>query len=372
MKPQIVTVSTTQHNYPIVIGRGLIAVADTYLLANGALRRVCILCDEALVDRYLEPLKNVLQNAGAEICCMIVPSGEKSKSIEYVHKVTEKFLEFGIERQDRLICLGGGVIGDLGGLCASLLLRGIPYIQIPTTLLAQVDSSVGGKTGINSLSGKNLIGSFYQPELVLSDLQMLDSLPHREFMAGYAEIVKYGVIGDEAFFTYLENNIEGLKKRDDTILAYVIEQSCRHKATIVSQDVHEKNIRALLNLGHSFGHAIEAICGYSNHILHGEAVALGMVLAARYSKRKELCQSCDVHRIETHLQQAGFDIELHTYKKYIKDAAQIIQFMQKDKKNKTGRMRLILLKSIGKSFMYDDVDVEDVHTFLQEQLTNTI
>jgi 3-dehydroquinate synthase len=288
-----VTVTLGPRSYEILIGAGLMASASQHLMQALPGARFAIVADWAL-SAYAHDLERQLKEQGlllGDIC--FVPSGEGSKCFSELERVCNTLLDLGIERRHAVIALGGGVIGDLAGFAASILKRGVRLVQIPTTLLAQVDSSVGGKTGIDTRQGKNLIGTFHQPSLVLTDLSTLNSLPDREFRAGYAEVVKYGALGDAVFFEWLEANGSNVFARDSDALTYAILKSCQMKAEIVARDELETGDRALLNLGHTFGHAVEAWAGYSGGLLHGEGVALGMVLAAKFSQARGLCGPLD-------------------------------------------------------------------------------
>jgi 3-dehydroquinate synthase len=300
-----------------------------------------------------------------------VPSGEGSKSFSALEQVCGALLDLGIERQHAVIALGGGVVGDLAGFAAAIVKRGVRLVQMPTTLLAQVDASVGGKTGINARHGKNLIGAFHQPSLVLADLAVLETLPPREFRAGYAEIVKHGTLGDAVFFAWLEANGARIFAREADALIHAIETSCRMKAQIVARDETETSDRALLNLGHTFGHAAEAWAGYSGALLHGEAVALGTVLAAQFSEAQGHCSGDVAVRLTHHLKQFGFATDfkaLHAQTGRMPDLESLLAFMEQDKKVKDGEMTLILLRKLGEGFIAPKVPRPAIRAFLEAQL----
>jgi 3-dehydroquinate synthase len=305
----------------------------------------------------------------------VVPVGEGSKSYATFETVCEAIIAAHIERGDLVIALGGGVVGDLAGFAAASVRRGLDYVQVPTTLLAQVDSSVGGKTGINSRHGKNLVGAFHQPVMVVADTALLDTLPQREFRAGYAEIAKYGLLGDAAFFSWLEKNwqdvFSGGQSSGRFAREHAIAVCCRGKAGIVSRDERETGERALLNLGHTFGHALEAGCGFSGRLLHGEAVALGTVLAFEFSARKGLIAAADAERVRVHLAAVG----LPTYLKDIAGGSpgvdELMDLIAQDKKVKRGKLTFILVRGIGQAFVANDVDAAEVRAFLAEKFANT-
>jgi len=328
-------------SYPIYIGSGLLSRAEL-LTAHIKSKQVMVVTNTTVAPLYLDAvLKNL---SGYSVECLILADGEQFKTLETVTQIFDKLLTNRFNRHATLIALGGGVIGDMGGFAAACYQRGIAFLQIPTTLLAQVDSSVGGKTGINHPLGKNMIGAFYQPQCVIADADVLDTLDDRQLSAGLAEVIKYGLIRDAGFFQWLEQNMSGLLARDKTALAYVIEQSCRNKAQIVAEDETESGIRATLNLGHSFGHAIETGMGYGEY-LHGEAVAIGICQAADLSRRKGWLTDADVARIIALLKAARLPV---TPPEQL-DADRFLQLMSVDKKNVDGQIRLILLEKIGQA-----------------------
>ncbi len=366
-----VTVTLGDRSYPILIGSGVLASAPQHLMQVLPGTRFAIVADWAL-SSYARDLERQLLEHGlllGEIC--FVASGEGSKCFAELERVCNALLDLGIERRHAVIALGGGVIGDLAGFAAAIVKRGVRLVQMPTTLLAQVDSSVGGKTGINTGHGKNLIGSFHQPSLVLADLATLESLPLREFRAGYAEIVKYGALGDAAFFGWLESNGARVFTRDSDALTYAILKSCQMKAEIVGRDELEKGDRALLNFGHTFGHAVEAWAGYGGDLLHGEGVALGMVLAAKFSQGQGLCDASVAARLEAHLAEFGLPVDfesLHAQVGRSPGLEELLAFMEQDKKVNDGRMRLVLLRGLGEAFVAQDVPRDAIRDFLEAQL----
>ena len=354
-------------SYDIHIGAGLLRSCAPFL--SPLLKRpfVAIVTDENVAQAHLESLTQTLDSAGISHVTKIMPPGEASKSFTGLETLVDWLLDNKVERQDMVIALGGGVIGDLTGFAASTLRRGIRFTQIPTTLLAQVDSSVGGKTGINVPQGKNLVGAFHQPSMVLADLDVLQTLPDREFRAGYAEIVKYAAICDRPFFDWLESNLDALKSRDSQALSYAIAKSCQTKADIVAQDEKEHGARALLNLGHTFAHAYENLTGYSDNLLHGEAVGLGMAQAARLSVDLGLCPETDAQALVNHLASAGLPISQTDVKGGPFEATNLVNAMAQDKKVSQGVMTFILMKAIGKAFITNDVSAKQITTFLQNQ-----
>ena len=353
--------------YDIHIGAGLLRSCAPFL--SPLLKRpfVAIVTDENVAQVHLENLTQTLDSAGISHVTKIMPPGEASKSFTGLETLIDWLLDNKVERQDMVIAFGGGVIGDLTGFAASTLRRGVRFTQIPTTLLAQVDSSVGGKTGINVPQGKNLVGAFHQPSLVLADLDVLQTLPDREFRAGYAEIVKYAAICDRPFFDWLESNLDALKNRDSQALSYAIAKSCQTKADIVAQDEKEHGARALLNLGHTFAHAYENLTGYSDNLLHGEAVGLGMAQAARLSVDLGLCPETDAQALVNHLASSGLPISQTDVKGGPFEATNLVNAMAQDKKVSQGLMTFILMKAIGKAFITNDVSAKQITTFLQNQ-----
>ncbi|SRR5581483_5456135 len=365
--PVVVNVPLGPRSYDIVIGRGLLPSLGARVAALRPNIRAAIVTDRNVARHYLAAAKAALAAAGIDAVEVIVEPGEQSKSFPVFEYVCESLIAARIERGDAVVALGGGVVGDLAGFAAAAVRRGLDLVQVPTTLLAQVDSSVGGKTGIDSRYGKNLIGAFHQPILVLADTAALDTLPQREFRAGYAEIVKYGLIADAAFFAWLEANwrdvFAGGPAREHAIAV-----SCRAKAGVVSRDERETGERALLNLGHTFGHALEAGTGFSERLLHGEAVALGMALAFEFSARRGLLAETDAKRVADHLAAVGLPDRLSAIAADLPDVDGLMDLMAQDKKVKRGRLALILVRGIGASFVAADIDQQSVRAFLAEKL----
>ncbi|CAD7042314.1 3-dehydroquinate synthase [Pseudorhizobium endolithicum] len=351
--------------YDILIGPGLIARAGGEFISRLKGRRAAIITDENVGARYLSPLMDSLQTDGVEAVSLTLPVGEKTKSFDNLAAVTDMVLSARIERNDAVIALGGGVIGDLAGFAAGIVRRGVRFVQIPTSLLAQVDSSVGGKTGINTRHGKNLLGVFHQPDLVLADTAVLDSLSPREFRAGYAEIVKYGLIDKPYFFHWLERHwkqvFEGGPERIEAIAV-----SCQAKADVVVEDERETGRRALLNLGHTFGHALEAATAYdSSRLVHGEGVAIGMVLAHRFSARLNLASPDDAARVAAHLSEVGLPTEMWDIPGELPPTEILMEAIAQDKKVKGGKLTFILTRGIGQSFVADEVPASEVMAFLE-------
>ena len=354
---QTLKVELADRSYPIHIGRNLLSDASLilpYLKRNN----VAIVTNTIVAPLYLDKLSNSLQTAGVKVIPIVLPDGEAYKNSETLNKIYDALLQNRCERSTTLIALGGGVIGDLTGYAAATYLRGVPFIQVPTTLLSQVDSSVGGKTGINHPLGKNMIGAFYQPQLVLADTDTLKTLPSREFSAGMAEVIKYGLIRDADFFDWLETNMASLMQLDDELVSYAIYRSCQNKADVVAKDEHEQGERALLNLGHTFGHAIENAMGYGVW-LHGEAVATGTVMAADLSQRMGWLTNAEVARIQESFKAANLPIVPPSL-----GVDRYLDLMSLDKKVENGKIRLILQQAIGKSVITSDYDVEKLKVTL--------
>ncbi len=347
--PRRVRVDLGSRSYDILIGAGLLQEAASRIAAVTPKARTIIVTDANVARHHLAGLDASLSAAGMRAGAPIVlEAGEATKSFDHLIRVCDALLDARLERGDAVIALGGGVIGDLAGFAASIVKRGLTLVQIPTTLLAQVDSSVGGKTGINTRHGKNLIGTFHQPALVLADIGTLATLDMREFAAGYAEVVKYGLLGDAGFFAWLEENRAAIFARDADALGEAIERSCRAKATIVAEDERETGRRALLNLGHTFGHAIEAAQQYRG-LLHGEAVGAGLAMAATFSARAGFMDEADAKRVRALLVRAGLPIEAQDVA-----GAAALEAMRMDKKVQSGRMRFVLLRGIGRGFVTAD------------------
>ncbi|MFL5187130.1 MAG: 3-dehydroquinate synthase [Microvirga sp.] len=353
--------------YDILVGRGLIATAGSRIAALGA-RAAAIVTDEHVGRLYAEALARSLNDQGLRTSVTTLPPGEATKSYASLEQVCDAVLAARIERGDLVVALGGGVIGDLAGFAAAVVRRGVRFVQVPTSLLSQVDSSVGGKTGINSRHGKNLVGAFHQPSLVLADTALLDTLPIREMRAGYAEVAKYGLIDDERFFAWCEANWQGVftggPERDEAVA-----QSCRAKADVVVRDEHENGDRALLNLGHTFGHALERITRYdSARLVHGEGVAIGLALAFRFSASLGLCPAADAQRVEAHLSAAGLPTRLSHVPGGCGTVDELLDAMAQDKKVKGGALTFILARGIGQSFIAPGIEADKVRTFLESEL----
>lgn len=356
---ETVRVELGARSYDIVIGSDLVARAGDWMLPALPTRRVVIVTDETVADLHLTVLQAALDRAGLRHDCLAIRPGEGSKSIAGLDRLLDGLLALGIDRGVTIVALGGGVVGDLAGFAAAITLRGLGFIQVPTTMLAQVDSSVGGKTGINSPHGKNLIGAFHQPLLVLCDIGLLETLPRRELRAGYAEIVKYGAIDQPGFFDWLEGSGPALIEGDRAVRIRAVKASCMAKAAIVAADERETGRRALLNLGHTFGHALETETGYGDRLLHGEAVALGMVLAFDLSVRLGLCPPEDAERLRRHLRAVGLPTRLGEIEGGW-DTAALLRHMAKDKKVRDGRLTFVLTRGIGRAFVSSDVDLDAV------------
>ncbi|API54232.1 3-dehydroquinate synthase [Rhizobium leguminosarum] len=353
--------------YDILIGPGLIARAGAEIASRLKGRKAAVVTDENVAPLYLKALVASLDDSGIVSAAVVLPAGEKTKSFEHLITACDKVLEARVERNDYVIALGGGVIGDLSGFAAGIVRRGVRFVQVPTSLLSQVDSSVGGKTGINSRHGKNLIGVFHQPDLVLADTDVLNSLSAREFRAGYAEVAKYGLIDKPDFFAWLEANwkavFAGGSARIEAIAA-----SCQAKADVVVADERENGQRALLNLGHTFGHALEAATAYdSSRLVHGEGVSIGMVLAHEFSARMNLASPDDARRVERHLKEVGLPTRMSDIPGDLPPAETLMDAIAQDKKVKSGKLTFILTRGVGQSFVADDVPASEVISFLHEK-----
>ena len=367
-EPELVRVNLGARSYNIFIGRGIVHSLGARISALRPGAKTFIVTDENVARHVLPAAVQALGRAGVQTDSIVVPPGEGSKSFPIFERVCEATVAARIERGDLVIALGGGVIGDLAGFTAAVVRRGLDYVQVPTTLLAQVDSSVGGKTAIDSSHGKNLIGAFHQPILVVADTGLLDTLPLREFRAGYAEMAKYGLLGDAAFFDWLDANwkevFAGGPARDHAIAV-----SCRAKASIVARDERETGDRQLLNLGHTFGHALEAACGYSNRLLHGEAIAIGMALAFEFSAgRQGLCSKAAAARVIGHLAAAGLPTRIQNIPPPLPSIGELMELIGQDKKISRGRLTFILVRGVGDAFIEKGVDAAEVSTFLSEKL----
>lgn len=366
-----IKVELDERSYEILIGQGLLAEAGPRINALRPGAKCSIVTDKNVAKHHLSSLEASLKQAGITYASVVLPAGEGTKSFEKLQLLTEQLLSHEIERGDLVIALGGGVIGDLAGFAASILRRGVDFVQIPTSLLAQVDSSVGGKTGINSSFGKNLIGAFHQPLLVLCDMDVLKTLEPRQFRAGYAEVVKYGMIKDIDFFEWLCANREKVYDLEPEALMHAIKISCAMKASVVADDELEHGMRALLNLGHTFGHAFESLTGYGDRLLHGEAIAIGMVLAFEFSERLEHCPAGLASVVETHFKNAGLPTQIRDIPA-CEDitVSALLSKMRQDKKVERGSLVFILARKIGEAFVSRDVSIEDLKSFLEYKLSS--
>lgn len=364
-EPTLVRVELAERGYDIAIGGGLLAEAGARIARLKPKAKAAIVSDENVAKLYLERCEQGLGVANIKTSRIVVAPGESSKSFSSYERVVDAILDQRIERGDLVIALGGGVVGDLAGFAAATALRGVDLVQIPTSLLAQVDSAVGGKTGIDTRHGKNLVGAFHQPILVLADTDVLDSLPPREFRSGYAEVAKYGLINDEAFFAWLDKNWQSVFKGGPDRI-HAVAASCRAKAAIVGRDEREAGERALLNLGHTFAHALEAATGYSERLLHGEAVAIGMVLAFKLSAKLGLCPEADVERASAHLKAVGLPTKFSDIKGKLPGSDVLLGLMATDKKVEHGSLVFVLTRGIGKAYVAKDVEIGPVRALLDE------
>ena len=361
-----VSVDLGKRAYTIEIGEGLLEEAGALIAPLLNRPFTVIVTDENVARFHLKTLETALAGAGIKYASIVLPAGEKTKSFAMLADLCEQLLAAGVERRDKIIAFGGGVIGDLTGFAAAILRRGVDFIQIPTSLLAQVDSSVGGKTGINTSQGKNLIGAFLQPVKVLADTKLLATLPRRELAAGYAEVAKYGLLGDAAFFEWLESSAGLLLRGDAQARAHAILKSCKSKAAIVAEDETEHGVRALLNLGHTFGHALESATGYSNRLLHGEGVAIGMVQAFRLSERLKHCKPGTADRVAKHLKSVSLPVHMSEIEGSLPSPADLLNIMRQDKKAEGGKLTFILARAIGEAFIAKNIPDSEVVSFLQE------
>lgn len=372
--PITVDVALGDRAYDIIIGRDVLPSLGARIAALRPGVRTAIVTDRTVARHWLEQTQASLAAAGVPASHVVVDEGEGSKTYAGLEKVSEALIAARIERSDLVIALGGGVVGDLAGFAAAILRRGVDFVQVPTSLLAQVDSSVGGKTGINSPQGKNLLGAFHQPVLVIADTSVLDTLSPRQFRSGYAEVAKYGVLGDEAFFAWLEANHAGIFS-GGAAREHAIATSCRAKAAIVSRDERETGERALLNLGHTFGHALEAATGFSDRLFHGEGVAVGMVLAAEFSAQLGMISQTDAARVERHLASVGLPTHLQDIAGFaqegLADADALMALMAQDKKVKRGKLTFILLEAVGRAVIANDVEPSLVRDFLEAKLAKS-
>lgn len=363
-----VAVSLGARSYEVRIGAGLVARAGAEIAPLLRRPRVAVITEERVAKLHLEPLRASLADEGIAMTALTLPPGEATKSWPFLTQTVEWLLEQKVERRDVVIALGGGVIGDLAGFAAAILRRGVRFVQVPTSLLAQVDSSVGGKTGINSPHGKNLVGAFHQPSLVLADIGLLASLPARDFLAGYGEVVKYGLLGDAGFFDWLETNAPAMAAGDAELRQYAVRRSVEMKAEIVARDETEEGDRALLNLGHTFCHALEAATGFSDRLLHGEGVAIGCALAFELSQRLGLCSQEAPSRVRAHLRALGMKVDLADIPGDLPGAEALLDLMAQDKKVVDGRLRFILARGIGEAFVAADVPSAPVLDLLRDAL----
>jgi 3-dehydroquinate synthase len=361
-----------QRSYDIVSGEELLQHAGSLIYPLLASKRVILITDKNVKKYWLKTVEKSLNEAGIDFFCIVLDYGEQIKDFANVEVLTGQLLDAQVERSTTLIALGGGVVGDLVGFCAAITLRGLDFIQIPTTLLAQVDSSVGGKTGVNVSQGKNLLGAFHQPRLVLADISTLNTLPARDLRSGYAEIVKYGLIDNKDFFSWLEINGQGVigidVKADQKNRRHAILSSCKIKADIVSADETEKGNRALLNMGHTFGHALEAKAGYSGALTHGESISIGMSMAFDLSVRMGICPCEDRDRIKKHLELCGLPIGLNKLNVDSWSSSKLLDFMYQDKKVSGGKLTFILAHGIGKPIITNDINIDDLTAILNEYI----
>lgn len=365
---EIVHVPLGARAYDVHIGPDLLARSGALIAPLLRRPRVAVITDEHVAALHLDALREGLARAGIEMEALALPPGEATKSWPHLSRSVEWLLEQKIERKDMVLALGGGVIGDLAGFAAAILRRGVRFVQLPTSLLAQVDSSVGGKTGINAPQGKNLIGAFHQPSLVLADTTVLGTLNSRDFLAGYGEVVKYGLLGDDAFFDWLEANAPRAAAGDMAARIRAVTRSVQMKADIVARDETEEGERALLNLGHTFCHALEAATGYSDRLLHGEGVAIGCALAFELSARLGLCPQEDPSRLRAHLRQMNMKTDISDIAGDLPDADGLISLMAQDKKVADGQLTFILARGIGQAFITRDVPHDALHRLLSEAL----
>jgi 3-dehydroquinate synthase len=355
--------------YEVLIGPGLLEKAGEIIPQRLGEARYGIITDENVAHFHLATLEKSLRSDGRLLGTVVLPAGEATKCYAQLAPLSEKLLSMGLERGDLVIAFGGGVIGDLAGFSASILRRGVRFVQIPTSLLAQVDSSVGGKTGINTPQGKNLIGTFHQPSLVLADTDVLSTLPVREMRAGYAEVAKYGLIWDKGFFAWLEESWRSVFGNDVSALSHAIETSVQSKSDVVVRDEKEAGDRALLNLGHTFGHALEAWTGYSDRLLHGEGVAIGICLAYRFSESQGLCPKGTAARVSRHFMDVGLPTRINDIPGGHADADELMRLMAQDKKVRQGRLTFILAHDIGEAFITRDIEPGAVREFLSREIS---
>ncbi len=363
-----VGVALGERSYDVLIAPGLLAQAGALISERLGKVKCGIVTDENVARHHLAALESSFKSAGLTSSSIVLKPGEATKSFRELGPLCERLLELGLERGDIVVPFGGGVIGDLAGFAAGILRRGVRFVQVPTSLLAQVDSSVGGKTGINTPQGKNLIGVFHQPSLVIADTNVLTTLPPREMRAGYAEVAKYGLLGDASFFAWLEKNWQGVFANGGPPLAHAIETSVKAKAAIVARDETETGDRALLNLGHTFGHALEAWTGFSDRLLHGEGVAIGMAQAFRFSEELGLCPIGNADRVSRHLKSVGLPTRIGDIPGGKADPDELLRLMGQDKKVRAGKLTFILVNEIGQAFVSRDIPPEKVREFLAREI----
>ena len=363
-----VRIDLGNRSYDIIIGVELLAQSGALVEPFLQRKKVAIITDEVVAGLHLNALLDGLASHGIEAVTLTLPVGEATKSWENIQRSVEWLLAEKIERDDLLIAFGGGVVGDLTGFAAAILRRGIRFVQIPTSLLAQVDSSVGGKTGINSPHGKNLVGAFYQPQLVIADVSILDTLTRRDYLAGYGEVAKYALLGDIKFWEWLEENAEAAANGDIERRVYAVKRSCEMKAEIVSRDEQERGDRALLNLGHTFCHALEAATGYSERLLHGEGVSIGCLLAFEVSQRLGYCAQEAPSRVRNHFKSMGMKCDLSEIPGNLPDADGLLALMGQDKKVRAGVIGFIMARGLGEAFLIWDIDLGIVRSVLVEHL----
>ena len=368
--PRSLSVWLGERSYEIVIGTTVLAEAGKLMRPVLKSDRVIVITDTHVAELHLARLQRALDDAGLKHDSLIVPPGDGSKSLDQLGRLVGDLLDRKVERSTTLVALGGGVIGDLAGFAAAITLRGLDFVQIPTSLLAQVDSSVGGKTGINARQGKNLIGAFHQPKMVLADISILTTLPRRQMLAGYAEVVKYGLIRDAGFFHWLEAHGADLIEGERAALEHAVLDSCRAKAAVVAEDERENGLRALLNLGHTFGHALEAETGYGDDLLHGEAVAVGMVMAFDLSVQRGHCAPEDADRVRRHLAAVGLPTGFADLMPRQWDVERLIDHMSRDKKVSGGRITFVLVRGIGDAYLDTTVDLDEVRALLTGALND--
>ena len=368
MKPIKLIIKTKSETYPILIGSNIIKNLDKYLKLNHINFNQCLLViDKNIPNKMISNVTKSLKTK--KITKFLFNANEKNKSQKYINLILEILLKKNFSRQDCLISIGGGITGDVSGFAASLFKRGLQFINIPTTLLSQVDSSIGGKTGVNTKFGKNLIGSFYQPNLVISDVQFLKTLPKRELICGYGEILKHSLIADNKFYKFLKKNVSKILNLKTPFIQKAIFESCKIKKNIVEKDEKESNLRKTLNFGHTFGHAFEATTGYSKKLNHGEAIILGIQMSLRFSKMQSIIKKKDFISILDHLRNSKLPSDIKNYFS-LKDVNKILSFMNKDKKNKSEKINLILLKEIGSTIINQEYSRKKLKNFFQKELTN--